>query len=333
MDWLWNLALPVAVAGGSWLATGAALGLLRRRAILDVPNHRSSHNVPTPTGGGIGVMLTVLAAWLAYAGLGAERPLGLAVLAAAAAGLALLSWVDDMRKLPVLQRLAGQAVAVAVGLWALAGGGHVFQGLLPPALDLAVTGFLWLWFVNLYNFMDGIDGITGVETTALGLGLALLPALGIALDATPALILAAAALGFLRWNWHPARIFLGDVGSVPLGYLLGGLLIAAAASGAWAAVLILPLYYSADSTLTLLARLCRGERIWQAHRQHFYQRAVRGGWSHARVAGWVIAVDLALILLAILATLGHPFVALGLAVILVAAALGGFGRVGRHPVI
>src|SRR5258708_96927 len=243
MEWRGPLAVPVGGGGGSGLAPAGTLRWLERRAILDIPNQRSSHSVPTPRGGGIGVMLAILPAWLGYAGLAAARPTELALLAAAALALAILSWADDRRPLPALTRLIVQAAAVAVGLWALADSGPVFQGALPAWLDRAAAGFLWLWFVNLFNFMDGIDGITGVETLSLGLGLALLAAMGFAQSPVPALILAAAALGFLAWNWHPAKIFLGDVGSVPLGYLLGGLLIEAAGSGAWAAALILPLYY------------------------------------------------------------------------------------------
>ena len=114
----------------------------------------------------------------------------------------------------------------------------------------------------------------------------------------------AAAVGFLRWNWHPARIFLGDVGSVPLGYLLGALLLALAARGLWAPALILPLYYLADASLTLAGRVLRGERFWQAHRQHFYQRALGGRDDHAAVARLVLAGDAALIACALSPSLG-----------------------------
>jgi UDP-N-acetylmuramyl pentapeptide phosphotransferase/UDP-N-acetylglucosamine-1-phosphate transferase len=309
------------------------LDLLRRRAMLDLPNERSSHQVPVPRGGGIAVMAAVLPAWLLYAGLADEASSALQPLAFGALGLTMLSFEDDRRTLPPLLRLIVQAAAVAVGLWTLGAGGPVFQGWLPPWLDRAAAGFLWLWFVNLYNFMDGIDGITGVETASLGIGLALLPLLGVATSPVPPLILAAAAIGFLGWNWHPARIFLGDAGSVPLGFLMGGLLIEAAQAGAWAAVLILPLYYSVDATYTLIARACRGERLWQAHRQHFYQRAVQGGWSHARVAASVLGLDLVLVALALFATAGWVRLGLALAVLAVLLMLFRLGRAARGPVL
>ena len=162
----------------------------------------------------------------------------------------------------------------------------MFQGWLPPALDMAAAALLWVWFVNLYNFMDGIDGLAGSETAAIGIGLALFAVVGTGGDpalAAPAAAIAAAAIGFLVWNWAPARIFLGDVGSVPLGYLLGFLLLATAARGYWKFALILPLYFLADATITLLRRLARGERVWLPHREHFYQQAVQRGLGHAAV--------------------------------------------------
>ena len=185
-----------------------------------------------------------------------------------------------------------------------------------------------VWFINLYNFMDGIDGITGVETAAIGLGVALLALVGATPDLAAAAAIAAAGLGFLVWNWHPARIFMGDAGSVPLGFLLGWLLLALAARGAWAPALILPGYYLADATLTLIARTLAGERIWQAHRRHFYQRAVRGGASHAAVVLRVAAADILLIVLAV-AALTRPWLALGGAAIVVAALLAELARLGR----
>jgi len=116
-----------------------------------------------------------------------------------------------------------------------------------------------------------------------------------------ALAVAAATAGFLAWNWHPAKIFLGDIGSVGLGYLLAWLLLALAAMGEWEAALILPLYYLADATITLLRRLARKEKVWQAHREHYYQQAVQNGRSHARVSAAVATTNLALVALALAA--------------------------------
>lgn len=318
--------LAAAAIGTRWLA-----GFLRRRAVLDRPNERSSHARPTPRGGGIAVVVTIAGGWaaLALVGAAASPPLAIALGAALLAGV---SWADDLRGLSAGIRLAAQAAAVALGIAALPGDALVFQGLLPPALDRALTFVAWLWFVNLYNFMDGIDGMSGVETASLGIGLALVA--GIAHTAPePALglVVAAAVLGFLIWNWHPARIFLGDVGSVTLGYALGWLLIMAAASGLWAAALILPLYYLADATVTLLRRIARGEKFWRAHREHFYQIAASGTLGHAGVARNVLACNAGLIALGVGATIwpAATLPALIVAALGVAALLTRLASAGR----
>jgi UDP-N-acetylmuramyl pentapeptide phosphotransferase/UDP-N-acetylglucosamine-1-phosphate transferase len=171
--------------------------------------------------------------------------------------------------------------------------------------------------------MDGIDGITGIETAAIGLGLALAVALaprGGGGDSLLALALAAGGLGFLRWNWHPAQVFLGDIGSIPLGYLAGFLLLAVAAGGLWAPALILPLYYLADAGITMARRAWRRERFWEAHRRHFYQRALAKDGDHGAVARIVLAGDIVLVALAALAAF-HPWPALAAAAPVVGAML------------
>lgn len=314
MDWTFPLAWAAAVVAAvtlvSFAGTGMMLRILKSRAILDHPSERSSHSQPTPKGGGIAVVLVVAAAWV---GLGWGSPAAgtVFIIAATAVGLGALSWVDDLKGLNPLLRLLGQAAAVVIVFTLAPGGGPYFGGLLPGFLDLMAAGLLWLWFINLFNFMDGIDGIAGVETASLGLGVALVAAAaGLSpLFLTFGLVLVGAALGFLWWNWHPARIFLGDVGSVPLGFLLGWLLLGLAAKGQWAAALILPLYYLADTSLTLAKRCLKGEKIWQAHRQHFYQLAVKRGLSHAQVAGHVLGINVVLVVLAVMAAGGLTGVA------------------------
>lgn len=304
--------LGLSVAGLTWLATRFVLALLVRRAILDRPNERSSHDAPTPRGGGIAVVAVLVPAWIAAALLS-----GVTVPWPALGGtllLAAVSWRDDVRSLGILWRLGAQVLAVTAGLASL--DGLVFRGILPAWLDTLAAGFLWLWFVNLYNFMDGIDGITAVETASIGGGVALVAlsaTMGPAGAAAWGVALAAAALGFLPWNWHRAKLFLGDVGSVPLGYLAGWLLLSLAAAGAWKAALILPLYYLTDATITLLRRLRRGEKVWRAHREHYYQRAVQGGMSHASVVKAVLAGNLALAGLALGAETGLGSLALVMA--------------------
>jgi UDP-N-acetylmuramyl pentapeptide phosphotransferase/UDP-N-acetylglucosamine-1-phosphate transferase len=327
------LLTPLAVFIATWWLTGRVLAWLTRRAILDRPVARSAHRVPVPRGGGLALVPPIIAAWLVMVALGWAPPAsaGIAVLAA---GLAALSWRDDLRGLPAWLRLGAHLAAAAIGLMLLPGAGAVFQGLLPPLLDRIATTLLWVWFVNLFNFMDGIDGITGVETATCGIGVALV-ALSIGNDpdgsAVLALTLAAGVLAFLCWNWHPAQLFLGDVGSVPLGYLLGWLLLVLAGKGVWVPALILPLYYLVDATITLARRLLRGERVWEAHRQHFYQRALGSDGNHAAVALMVAAADVLLIALALLALVEPRWALAGAGLVVVALLAALAQRARRRP--
>jgi UDP-N-acetylmuramyl pentapeptide phosphotransferase/UDP-N-acetylglucosamine-1-phosphate transferase len=322
-------AIGLAAFVASCLGTRVLVAVLRRRAVLDRPNERSSHVAPTPRGGGIAVISVSVAAWFALAAT-AIAPTNAIIAALAAAALALVSWFDDLRGLSPGVRLLAQFAAVAIGIWALPQGA-IFQGWLPPGLDTVAGALVWVWFVNLFNFMDGIDGIDGSEAAAVGIGIVLVASVG-GIDlgiAAPAVAAAAAAAGFLLWNWAPARIFLGDVGSIPLGYLLGFLLFELALRGQWQAALILPLYFLADASLTLLRRLLRGERVWQAHREHFYQRAVQRGLSHDAVVLRVIAADIVLIACAWTAAKGWGFAGLSVAVATVLALLVELGRSRR----
>lgn len=293
--WLLLLSL-LATAAATTAATLYVIRVLKRRAILDRPNERSSHTVPTPRGGGWGVTPVVLIAWIGLAFLEPADTDFVPMLTSSAAILAAVCWWDDLRDLPALVRFFVQILAVSVGLSALSSDALVFQDLFPLWLDRFAAGFAWLWFLNLFNFMDGIDGITGTELATVGAALATTILLsGLTPGLAPyALVLAGAGLGFLVWNWHPAKVFLGDVGSVPLGYLTGWLLIASAAAGLWLPALILPLYYLADATITICRRLLRGEKIWRPHREHFYQQAVRKGLNHAQAVGQILVCNLVL---------------------------------------
>jgi UDP-N-acetylmuramyl pentapeptide phosphotransferase/UDP-N-acetylglucosamine-1-phosphate transferase len=322
MSWSFHAVLGIAAAIVTVLATGLVLRQLRARAVLDLPNERSSHDRAVPRGGGIAVIAVVAGGWalLAWQRDGWRGDsfdlLAVAILAAALAGI---SFLDDLRGMPALQRLLWQILAVALGCLVLPET-PVFQGVLPPLADRLAAGFCWLWFINLFNFMDGIDGITVVEAGTIGLGITLVTAVmgGAGGLGAPAIIVAGAAIGFGFWNWHPAKIFLGDVGSVGLGLLLGWLLLSLAAVGQWLPALLLPLYYLTDATWTLLRRMFRGEKFWRAHRSHFYQHAARRCGNHAKVSLRVLCANLVLIAAALWAALHKDD---GLAPVL-AAALG-----------
>ena len=176
-----------------------------------------------------------------------------------------------------------------------------FQDIIPQWLDNIIAIFIWVWFINLFNFMDGIDGLSVIETSSIGLGVFILMVLG-AIQLTHGLlglVIAASALGFVWWNWEPAKVFLGDVGSVPLGFLLGWLLLEILSTTHWPVAVILPLYYLADATITLGRRLWHNESVWRAHRKHFYQQATSRGLGHARVTLLIGGANTLLVALAI----------------------------------
>ena len=319
------LPAAVAVATGffCWLATGALIPILRRRDMLDYPNERSSHYAPTPRGGGIAVTGSILLAWIALHKVGLVASSLISIVLGTSL-LALVSWIDDWRGLSPGMRLVAQGAAVTIGMLVLPGAPSALATWLGPTLFFVAAGLVWVWWINLFNFMDGIDGLAVSEAAAICGGLLLFAIVGEGADPAAALLAAGiigAAIGFLVWNWSPARIFLGDVGSVPLGYLSGFLLLELATRGRWKIALILPLYFFADATITLFRRLLAGERFWEPHRQHFYQQAVRSGLAHAAVVKRVIAANLLLIGCGWVAENGGAVISLVAAIVIVAALL------------
>jgi UDP-N-acetylmuramyl pentapeptide phosphotransferase/UDP-N-acetylglucosamine-1-phosphate transferase len=295
------IALSIVASAVVSAALVVALRPVLVRYALARPNARSSHRVPTPQGGGMAVVAATLMALFSAALLGSIALPGpeFAWLTAAVLALALVGTVDDIWPLPALFRLVLQTLAVAAVILT---SGDV--AVLPPAL-LALERALLIvggvWFVNLVNFMDGIDWITVAEMIPITAFVACLGALGIVplWVAATAAALCGAMLGFAPFNKPVAKLFLGDVGSLPVGLLVGWLLLKLAAAGAVAAALLLPLYYLADATVTLFRRLVAGERVWEAHRRHYYQQAIdRNGFSVMAVATHVFVLNLALAALA-----------------------------------
>jgi UDP-N-acetylmuramyl pentapeptide phosphotransferase/UDP-N-acetylglucosamine-1-phosphate transferase len=275
--------------------------LLKRHALAH-PNVRSSHRIPTPQGGGIAVIAATIGVIVACVLFGVPSLGGqtLWLVMAATVFISLVGAIDDIRPIAVLPRLILQVAGVAIVLTALPGDLRVVP-FVPYWLERALLGLAILWFVNLTNFMDGIDWMTVAEVVPLTSGLVLFGIMGaLPRDATiVAIALCGAVIGFAPFNRPVARLFLGDVGSLPIGLLLGWLLVVLAGTGHFAAALLLPLYYLADATSTLLRRLANGEPILQAHRSHFYQRAMDGGFGVYQVVGRVFLLNIALIGLAV----------------------------------
>jgi Fuc2NAc and GlcNAc transferase len=265
--------------------TAAALAYARRRGLLDQPGTRCSHLSPTPRGGGAGIVAALLLVGLpAWRWLDpAASPARIAAAAAALLAVALIGWRDDHAPLPVLSRLLVHvfaALLVAAAVLAPAAGPATCGWPVVAPLAIVLVGF-----INAHNFMDGIDGILGQQGLFAMLGYGMLAAwAGMTGLAAFAFAAAAGCLGFLFFNFPPARIFMGDVGSGALGLAIGtvaALLVQRDPAMLWACA-ILPSAFLVDSGLTLVRRVCGGQRWYAPHRQHLYQWLVRVNWSHAR---------------------------------------------------
>jgi UDP-N-acetylmuramyl pentapeptide phosphotransferase/UDP-N-acetylglucosamine-1-phosphate transferase len=322
------LSALLIVVFGPWLA----------RYAVAKPNARSSHKLPTPQGGGIAVVgatIVVSGGVLYFSRTAYASVAPLIVNLGAVLLMATIGAMADKRPIAATPRLVLQSFAVVVVL-----------ATLPPDLRLLPVLPWWaerillligaLWFVNLVNFMDGLDWMTVVEAVPITGALGAIGLLGYLPwpDTVISLALCGATIGFAFFNRPVAKLFLGDVGSLPIGLLLGWLLLALAGTGARTAAVLLPLYYLADSTITLLRRAVRSEPVWQAHRSHFYQRATDNGFRVIAVVARVWAVNLALAALA-LATILLPsrktdIIALSVGAALVAWILAVFTRGPRR---
>lgn len=296
-----GLGFLVVVATGlvSAALTAVARRYTVRRLMIDVPQRRSSHREPTPRGGGIAIAITTLIGIGLWGLLGWIPPRTTAAFLGGGGLVAGVGWLEDVKgvtrtvRATVHVAAAGWAVFWLAGLPHLDVGGHTVT-LGAAGTVLAVLGIVWA--INAYNFMDGIDGLAGSEAVAVGvIGGGLLGLSGSSLALVP-LLIAAASVGFLLWNWSPARIFMGDVGSGLLGYLLA--CVALASENTMSVPLLVWLLllgvFAFDATVTLVRRALGGERWYEAHRKHAYQRLVLAGWSHARVCEVVLVMNLLL---------------------------------------
>jgi Fuc2NAc and GlcNAc transferase len=308
------------------LLTGASRRYALRRSLLDIPNDRSSHSVPTPRGGGLAIAVT-LAAGMAVLGLLGLVPAKLVwALLGGGTLVAGIGWWDDHRHVPPRRRAAVHVLAALWAVYCLGGlagftlGGSAWHlGFLGSLL--AVIAIVWL--INLYNFMDGIDGLAGVEAVTTGLGAAALAwwhgAPGLAAAAA---LVALSSGGFLWWNWPPAKIFMGDVGSGLLGYCFAVLALAGEKAGAVPGVvwLILLAVFVLDATFTLISRVLGGEQWYTAHRSHAYQRGVQMGFSHRRVTMTVAGINILILLPLAVVAMAYPVTQPWIVVVLLMAA-------------
>jgi UDP-N-acetylmuramyl pentapeptide phosphotransferase/UDP-N-acetylglucosamine-1-phosphate transferase len=285
-------------------AVTRAIRPLMLRHALAQPNARSSHRIPTPQGAGIAVIAaTLIAAFAVMTFAGASVMKIPAIVFAATLFIAAVGLADDVHSIPVLPRLLLQAAAVAAIVFTAPESLRIVETL-PLWLERGLVLLAGLWFVNLVNFMDGLDLMTAAEAVPISAAIALLGWLG-EVPASTTIVAAAlcgALLGFTPFHRPVAKIFLGDVGSLPIGLLLGWCLLQLAWHQQLAACVLLPLYYLTDATVTLFRRMIRREPFWAAHRSHYYQRATDNGFTVWQVIGEVFALNAVLATLAIAST-------------------------------
>ena len=261
---------------------------LEYKKILDIPNKRSSHIKPIPVGGGWIIVLSIIGIILFL------DPYDKIPGIIAIAGLAFISWQDDLKNINVLVRLLFQIFFISIYFIYLYFFGFYNQ------IQLTHIFFVILictWFINIFNFMDGIDGISPVIVITICAGIILAHFLNKS-EYLPTfeILVISTCLAFLYWNWNPAKIFLGDVGSIVLGFLCAlSLYWLFLDEGTWHWVLSLPMYYILDTSLTLIKRFIKGKKIWEAHCEHYYQKAVLSGMSHSQVVKLIISLQILII--------------------------------------
>lgn len=310
------LLVALALAVSMWL-TGRVRSYALARSLMDVPNARSSHVAPTPRGGGVAIVATFLGLLPVLAHQGFMT--GHAAVALGGSGLlvALIGFLDDHGHVAARWRLLAHLAAAVWGLFWLGGvPPGVLPGYVPAWLVNVLAVFGMVWLLNLYNFMDGIDGIASIEALSVCGGAALLYGiLGAPEFGAAPMVLAASVAGFLAWNFPPARIFMGDAGSGFLGIMLGALALHAGwlnPAVFWAWVILLGVFVT-DASWTLGRRLLQRERVYEAHRSHAYQYAARRAGRHLPVVLVVAAVNLVWLLpMALLVGTGRIGVAAGL---------------------
>ena len=290
----------------TFLGTGYFKEYLKQKKIFDIPSKRSSHSKSIPKGGGWVIVISIIGA-IAFLDPYDKNPAIITIL-----GLALLSWIDDLKNINIPIRLLFQITLISIYFFSLYKNGFYEES---DFNHIFLIILLFTWFINIFNFMDGIDGISCSISITIFLGIAIAYFLKDSnYNPNFEIIAIASCSAFLFWNWSPAKIFLGDVGSIVLGFLcILSLYWLYLDKETWHWVISLPMYYIVDTSLTLIKRLVSGKKIWQAHKEHFYQKAVQSGMNHALVVKSIIGLQTIIILTCIL--IKNPYVVVLLAFI------------------
>ncbi len=276
--------------------------ILKKIKAIDTPNIRSSHSIPTPKGAGVAIIISLLI--LFYFFFPKENNIFLISMVI----ITLISFYNDYKQLSVLFRLSLQSIILIfiLTLWPPIKDVLLLNTFIPIWLEKIIIFFAFLWFINLFNFMDGIDGISSIQCIIIGLGATLSLYLSqntYDLELFLSAFITGASVAFLFFNWYPAKVFLGDAGSIPLGLLNALLLFLLCKNNLWFVALILNNYYLTDSTFTLLKRIKMNKKPWKAHKEHFYQIAVQNGAKHSTVCKIIFLHGILLILISAVATI------------------------------
>jgi UDP-N-acetylmuramyl pentapeptide phosphotransferase/UDP-N-acetylglucosamine-1-phosphate transferase len=299
--------------------------------IVDKPDDRRAHTRVTPRGGGLFIVIIFTISFISFEYSVNNILKNSVTLIPIFLSIATISFLDDLKPINVFVRLIIHLCCTGLSVFLFLWPAPLFQQILPLNIDFIITVILFTAFLNIYNFLDGIDGMTATESIHLSITILILCILeydiiiNVDMIMIAALILLSCSISFLIFNWHPASIFLGDVGSISLGFLLGLCLLLISASSIYLFIssIIASLYYIADGGLTILLRLVNKEKIWEPHLQHFFQKAVKNGMKPQQIIKRVITCNFLLMLLAINA-LYYPIISLILGIFIVSMTLSIF---------
>ncbi|MDR0297011.1 MAG: UDP-phosphate alpha-N-acetylglucosaminyltransferase [Rickettsia sp.] len=301
--------------------------------VVDIPDPRRVHSKITPRGGGLAIVITVIIGLVAYECFATKTLINSIKFIPLLLVISTISFLDDLISMPVFIRLISHITCSAISIFLFLSPALLFHHELPLYIDFMLSTIYLTTFLNIYNFLDGIDGISGAESIHLSITILILCYLksniiiNINFIIVLNIIILACSISFLIFNWHPARIFLGDVGSISLGFLLGLCLLLMSASSVhlFIASSIASLYYMTDGGLTILIRLFNKEKIWQPHLKHFFQKAVRNGKSHKEVVSKIIICNIVLMILSI-SSLYFPLISIIFAILVVMVTIINFAH-------
>ncbi|AZL16021.1 MraY family glycosyltransferase [Rickettsiales endosymbiont of Stachyamoeba lipophora] len=286
MNWhYFGLLFITSTVGSGWI-TWFLIKIFKSKRVLDIPNARSNHQNPIPRGAGLATLIIFVVGYPFFSYVAFNEIYNSFILAGAALIIGAVGFIDDLKPLSIKIRLAAHLLAASLVVFLLLQEVNLLlPSFIPNLIEKILISLTLAYFISIYNFMDGIDGITGSNNIMMMIGVLLLVITKTeqwSLGYISALIIGS-SIGFLIFNWHPAKIFYGDVGSTLSGFIIGYCLLKLAYKGGVINSLILPSYYLCDATFTLISRMVKREKFWQPHSKHVYQRLVRSGLSHSHV--------------------------------------------------